>query len=54
VVTVTESVKFGRKAFVRYAAVEQVNTLVTDTQLSPTDRKRLEESGVNVLLAEAN
>ena len=52
VVVVSESAKFGRKAFVRYATVEQVNTLVTDTHLLPADRKNLEECGINVLLAE--
>lgn len=53
VVLVTESTKFGRKALVQYAGLEQINTLVTDKHLLPTDRIRLEEAGINVLLAEA-
>jgi len=52
VVVVTESWKFGRKGFVRYAKPEQVHTLVTDARLSSTDRTNLTESGINVLIAE--
>ena len=52
VVLVTESAKFGRKSLMHYASLEHVNTLVTDTHLSPDDRQGLEESGINVLLAE--
>jgi DeoR/GlpR family transcriptional regulator of sugar metabolism len=52
VVVVAESAKFGRKAFVRHASLDQVDVLVTDTGLSPADRKNLEEQGIKVLLAE--
>jgi DeoR/GlpR family transcriptional regulator of sugar metabolism len=52
VVVVTESTKFGRKAFVRYATINQVDALVTDPGLSPTDRKNLEDAGVKVFIAE--
>jgi DeoR family transcriptional regulator of aga operon len=52
VVVVTESAKFNRKAFVRFATFDQVDILVTDPGLSPADRKNLEEQGVKVLLAE--
>jgi DeoR family transcriptional regulator of aga operon len=52
VVVVTESAKFGRKVFVRYATVDQVDALVTDPGLSPADRKTLEERGIEILLAE--
>lgn len=52
VVVVTESAKFGRKGFVCFAGPEQVHTLVTDARLSSVDRKNLEESGVNILIAE--
>lgn len=49
VIVVTESAKFGRSAFARYAAVEQVDTLVTDSGLTPADRSNLEERGVTIL-----
>jgi len=52
VVVVAESAKFGSKAFVRYATLDQVDALVTDTGLSLADRKNLEGNGIKVLLAE--
>ena len=52
VVVVAESSKFGRKAFVRYATPDKIDTVVTDTGLSPADRKNLESNGIKVLLAE--
>ncbi|MCL5104866.1 MAG: DeoR/GlpR family DNA-binding transcription regulator [Armatimonadetes bacterium] len=51
VVVVTESSKFGRRAFARYATPEQVDILVTDALIDPTDRQALEEHGVNVMIA---
>lgn len=51
VVVVTESVKFGRKGFVRFAEPERVHTLVTDVHLLDSDRKNLTDKGVNVLVA---
>lgn len=53
VVVVAESSKFSRKAFVRYATPDQIDTVVTDTGLLPEDRKNLENNGIKVLLAEA-
>lgn len=52
VVVVAESVKFGRKSFVRYATPEQVDTLVTDRNLSIADRKNLEQQGIEIMIAE--
>jgi DeoR/GlpR family transcriptional regulator of sugar metabolism len=52
VIVVTESQKFGRKAFVRYATMDQIDALVTDSGLSPADRKNLENLGIKVLIAE--
>ena len=51
VVLVTESAKFGRRAFARFAEPGQVHTLVTDAGLSPQDRANLEESGIKVVVA---
>lgn len=53
-VVVTESAKFGRRAFVRYAQLAEVHTLVTDDGLSPLDKSNLEERGVRILVAEEN
>lgn len=54
VVVVTESKKFNRKAFVCYATPDKVHTLVTDENLSPVDRRNLEDQGITVLLAGTN
>jgi len=51
VVVVTESSKFGRRAFARYATPDQVDTVVTDSHLPAEDRLNLEERGVSVLIA---
>ncbi len=50
-VVVTESHKFGKRSFVRYAQLSEVDTLVTDAALSAQDRSNLNEHGVRVLCA---
>ena len=52
VVVVGESSKFSRKAFVRYATPDLIDTVVSDSGLSAADRKNLEDNGIKVLLAE--
>lgn len=52
VVVVTESGKFGKRAFARYARPEEIHTLVTDDGLAEKDRKNLEERGVTVVLVD--
>jgi len=52
VVVVTESRKFGQPAFVRFAAIDEVDMVITDPGLSPLDRRQLEERGVEVVIAE--
>lgn len=52
VVVVTESCKFGRRAFSRYAASDQVHTVVTDGGLGDRDRANLEAAGIAVIIAE--
>lgn len=54
VVVVTESTKFSRTAFVRYATLEEIDVLVTDPRLSADDRRELEAHGMQVILAEGN
>ncbi len=53
VVVVTESSKFGRRAFSRYATVDEVSLVVTDAALPAQDRRNLEERGVSVIIAGA-
>lgn len=52
VVVVTESRKFGQPAFVRFAAIDEVDMVITDAGLSPVDRRNLEERGVEVVIAD--
>lgn len=52
VIVVAESAKFGNKAFVRHATLDQVHAVVTDTGLSLADRKNLEEHNIKVFLAD--
>lgn len=49
VVVATESTKFGRRAFSRYAELQQVNTVVTDAKISASDRQNLEAEGISVM-----
>ncbi len=51
VVVVTESSKFGRRAFSRYATLNQVYAVVTDNGLSAEDRANLEAAGISVIMA---
>lgn len=52
VVVVTESAKFGRRAYGRYATVGEVDVVVTDRGISAEDRRNLEERGVTVIVAD--
>ncbi len=52
VVVVTESAKFGKRAFARYAVPEEIHTLVTDPALPERDLKNLQERGVTVMVTE--
>jgi DeoR/GlpR family transcriptional regulator of sugar metabolism len=51
VVVVTESSKFGRRAFSRYATPGQVHAVVTDAGLTTEDRRNLEAAGISVITA---
>jgi DeoR/GlpR family transcriptional regulator of sugar metabolism len=50
VVVVTESDKFQRTAFMQFATVPQIDTLITDAGLPPAQQAQLRERGVTVEL----
>jgi DeoR/GlpR family transcriptional regulator of sugar metabolism len=50
-VLLADSSKFGVKAVEFFAKVADVDTIITDTGLSPTLRRQLEKSGVRIELA---
>ena len=51
VILVADSSKFNRKSLAFICPVSIINTIVTDEGLSQSDRKKLEDSGVKVVIA---
>ena len=51
VVVVADHTKVGEDAAIRFASIDDVDALVTDTGLPPSDRRTLEEAGVEVVVA---
>ena len=51
VVVAADSSKIGREDFVSFAPITSVDTLVTDSEISPVDREQLTQSGVEVVVA---
>lgn len=52
VVLVTESKKFERRSFARFAAPDEINAIVTDSNISDADKRNLEEAGIRVYISE--
>jgi len=50
-VVVLDSSKIGRICFARYAALSEIDLLVTDEGLSRKDRRAVERAGVKVMIA---
>jgi len=50
-VVLADHTKVGEEASVRFASLDQIDALVTDAGLTPADRRALEESGVEVVMA---
>jgi DeoR family fructose operon transcriptional repressor len=51
VVVLADHTKFGEEDAVRFASIESVDALVTDRGLASSDRRALEEAGVEVVVA---
>jgi DeoR family transcriptional regulator, fructose operon transcriptional repressor len=51
VVVVADSSKVGREDFVSFAPISAVDTLITDSEITDTDREQLTEHGVEVVVA---
>lgn len=49
VIIVTESAKFGRPSFAKFASVAEVSAVITDAGLSQADRESLQVAGVEVV-----
>jgi DeoR family fructose operon transcriptional repressor len=51
VVVLADSSKVGREEFVSFAAIDKVDALITDHQISAADRTALTEQGIEVVVA---
>jgi DeoR/GlpR family transcriptional regulator of sugar metabolism len=51
VILVADHTKFGRVSTVMLAPIEQVDTLVTDAQVSPEDLAAFAARGIRVIVA---
>jgi DeoR family transcriptional regulator, fructose operon transcriptional repressor len=51
VVLLFDSTKMGRNSFAQFAALDEVDTIVTDS-ISDADRKALEDTGIEVIVPE--
>jgi len=51
VVVVADSSKIGREEFVCFAPIERVDVLVTDSEITPADRARFTDHGLEVVVA---
>jgi DeoR/GlpR family transcriptional regulator of sugar metabolism len=51
VIVVTDSSKFGKKSFVRYADIRLVHTVITDRKAEKKDVRALQKRGIDVILA---
>jgi len=52
VVVVADSSKIGREEFVCFAPIEYVDVLVTDSEITPADRARFVDQGLDVVVAQ--
>ena len=53
VVVVADSSKVGREEFVSFAAIDSLDVLVTDSQITDSDRAELTRGGLEVVVAQA-
>ena len=51
VILLTDSSKFKKKSFAFICPVDKIDVVVTDDKISEDDKKRLEDSGVKVVIA---
>jgi len=51
VVLLFDATKMGRNSFAQFAAIEEVDSIVTDS-ISEADRKALEDTGIEVIVSE--
>lgn len=51
-IVLADSSKFGRRGFAKICDMETVDTIITDSNLRAADRDRIEELGIELIIAE--
>ena len=51
-IVLADSSKFGRRGFAKICDMETVDTIITDSDLRAADRDRIEELGIELIIAE--
>ena len=51
IILLTDSSKFGKKSFAFICDTSKINKMVTDANISTEDKKRLEDNGMEVIIA---
>ena len=52
IIAITDSSKFGRKSFCMIEKIDNIDTVITDTQIPANYLTSLEDKGINVILAD--
>ena len=49
-IVLADSSKFGRRGFAKICDMDEVDVIITDGNIRPTDRTALEEMGIEVIV----
>ena len=52
IIVLADSSKFGRRGFAKIANLEDIDVIITDSQVSPAVVRRIEELGIELIIAE--
>lgn len=50
-IVLADSSKFGRKGFAKISDMEEVDMIITDSHIKPSDVRRIEELGIELIIA---
>ena len=50
-IVLADSSKFGRRGFSKIADMDEIDLIITDTNVQPTVAKRIEEMGIDLIIA---
>lgn len=51
-IVLADSSKFGRRGFAKISDMEDVDMIITDSHIKPNDRNRIEELGIELMIAD--